>query len=86
MPEDENLTKVKTIVEQELDLEDEDITETASFVDDYDADSMSLIQVVARIERELGVKVPPDEYEQMRSLGGVYEVVARHAGWERSGV
>ena len=86
MSEDENLSKVRTIVEQELDLEDENITETASFVDDYDADSMSLIQVLARIERELGVKVPPDEYEQMRSLGGVYEVVARHAGWERNSV
>jgi acyl carrier protein len=86
MAEDENLRKVRTIVEQELDLEDENITESASFVDDYDADSMSLIQVLARIERELGVKVPPDEYEEMRSLGAVYEVVARHAGWETNRV
>lgn len=86
MTEDENLRKVRTIVEQELDLEDENITETASFVDDYDADSMSLIQVLARIERELGVKVPPDEYEQMSSLGAVYEVVARNAGWETNRV
>src|SRR2546423_2501099 len=71
--------KVREIILEELELEPAELTATGHFVDDYDADSLSLITIVARIEKELGVAVPQDEMENMPNLDGVFEVIARYA-------
>jgi acyl carrier protein len=72
--------RVREIILEELELEPAELTATGHFVDDYDADSLSLITIVARIEKELGVAVPQDEMENMPNLDGVFEVIARYAG------
>jgi acyl carrier protein len=77
--------KVRDIISQELELEPGELTETGHFIDEYDADSLSLITILARIEKELGVIVPQDELPNMPNLEGVYQVMDKLAG-ETSGV
>jgi acyl carrier protein len=71
--------KVRQIITEELELEPGELTESGHFIEDYDADSLSLITILARIEKELGLAVPQDEMPNMADLSGVYEVMARHA-------
>lgn len=71
--------KISEIILQELELEPSDLTETGDFVEDYDADSLSLITILARIEKEGGVVVPQDELQNMRNLAGVYAVTEKYA-------
>jgi acyl carrier protein len=71
--------KISEIILQELELEPSDLTETGDFVDDYDADSLSLITILARIEKEVGVVVPQDELQNMRNLAGVFAVTEKYA-------
>jgi len=78
--------KIREIIMQELELEPDELTETGHFIDDYDADSLSLITIVARIEKELGVAVPQSELQDMINLEGVFTVVDRYAGGGTEGV
>jgi acyl carrier protein len=80
----ENVAALRVIVaeELELDLLADQLDEDADFVEEYDADSLGLIQVLARIERELGVVIPPESIAEMTSLRSVVELTARHGGWE----
>jgi acyl carrier protein len=71
--------KISEIILQELELEPSDLTETGDFVEDYDADSLSLITILARIEKEAGVVVPQDELQNMRNLSGVFAVTEKYA-------
>jgi acyl carrier protein len=77
--------KIHEIIVQELELEPGELTETGHFIDDYDADSLTLITIVARIEKELGVVVPQDEMVNMADLAGVYSVVEKYADGESRG-
>jgi acyl carrier protein len=71
--------KISEIIAQELELEPSELSETGDFVEDYDADSLSLITILARIEKEAGVVVPQNELENMRNLAGVFAVTAKYA-------
>ncbi|MCT9930518.1 acyl carrier protein [Planotetraspora sp. A-T 1434] len=77
--------KVRDIISQELELEAGELTETGHFIDEYDADSLSLITILARIEKELGLILPQDELPNMPNLQGVYEVMDKLVG-KTSGV
>jgi acyl carrier protein len=77
--------KIHEIIVQELELEPGELTESGHFIDDYDADSLTLITIVARIEKELGVVVPQDEMVNMANLSGVYSVVEKYADGESRG-
>ena len=71
--------KISEIILQELELEPDALTDTGDFVEDYDADSLSLITILARIEKEAGVVVPQDELQNMRNLAGVFAVTEKYA-------
>jgi acyl carrier protein len=75
--------KITKIILQELELEPGELTDTGDFVEDYDADSLSLITILARIEKEVGVVVPQDELPDMRNLAGVLAVTEKHAAESR---
>jgi acyl carrier protein len=68
--------QLRAIIIEVLELEPEDLTDTSSFVDDHDADSLLAIEILARIEKELGVTIPQDDLTRMRNLDGVRTVVA----------
>lgn len=70
---DETMLKISVLVvdELELDLAPEELDETANFVDDYGADSLGLIQVVARMDRELKIAVPQEETQNLVDLKAI---------------
>jgi acyl carrier protein len=72
--------RIREIIGEELDIEQEELNDTADFMDAYDADSLSLITVAARIEKELHIAIPTDEWSTLTNLEQVYVVIAKHAG------
>jgi acyl carrier protein len=71
--------RVHEIVAEEIEVEVDELDVTANFADEYEADSMSLIQVFGRIERELGVQIPQEEMDNMTDLQTVDEIVGKYA-------
>ena len=78
---DKRMEELREIVAEVLELEPEEITDTADFVDEYDADSLRAIEILARIEKRYRVEIPQSELPKMQNLRAVFEEVARYAGW-----
>ncbi|MFG1649990.1 acyl carrier protein [Micromonospora sp. NPDC049275] len=79
---DQHMAELRDIVAEVLELEPEEVADTADFVEEYEADSLRAIEILARIEKKYRVEIPQAELNEMRSLKAVHEVVARHAGWQ----
>ena len=62
-------------------MEPDEIAEGGDFVEEYEADSLRAIEILARIEKHYKVEIPQAELNEMRNLKAVYDVVARYAGW-----
>lgn len=80
----EYLTAVRTIVAEELELEEDELTEDGHFVEDFDGDSLALITVVARIDRELAVEIPKAELPNLTNLKALSAAVLAYAGVDPS--
>ena len=68
--------RIKDIVCGILEVEPAEVTETSLFVEDHDADSMLLIEILSALELNLRVTIPQTEMPRMVNLAGVYEVIA----------
>ena len=69
---------VRSIVAEVLEVEPEELTDEGSFGDDYEADSLLVIEMFARFERNLGIKIPKGELVELDNLPDAYALVAQH--------
>ncbi len=69
--------RIREIVADVLEIDAGELTESGSFEEAYDTDSIVVIEILARSERHLGVVVRQDEMVELTSLGTVYVIVAR---------
>ena len=65
------LEKVKAIIEEKLNAEGADITESTSFKDDLEADSLDLFEMVMALEDEFGIEIPSEDLENLATVGDV---------------
>jgi acyl carrier protein len=69
---------LREIVAEVLEIDTDELTDTGDFVEEYEADSLRAIEILARIEKMYKVEIPQEELAQMRNLRAVSEVVARY--------
>ncbi|MBS4045960.1 MAG: acyl carrier protein [Ferrovibrio sp.] len=60
--------RVKKIVVEHLGVEEEKVTEAASFIDDLGADSLDTVELVMAFEEEFGVEIPDDAAEKILTV------------------
>jgi acyl carrier protein len=68
--------EIKALVCRVLELDEQDLSDTALFADDLGADSMKLIELLANLEIEFDVEVDESEFERLVNLNGVYDVLS----------
>lgn len=73
--------KIKTIVCDVLEIDEDELRPDASFRDDYGADSLQAIEILAELEKAFGIVIEQSELSRMGTLNGVTDVVAETAGW-----
>ncbi|KLO22403.1 acyl carrier protein [Marinitoga sp. 1197] len=76
MTRDELFEKVKEIIVETLNVEEEDVTLDASFTDDLDADSLELVDLTMAFESELGVTIEDEELENIKTVEDVINSLA----------
>ena len=72
------LERVKEIIEEQLNLENVDITEETRFKEDLGADSRDLFELVMAFEEEYEVNIPSEELEKLSTVGDVIRYMQEH--------
>ena len=75
MTRDDVLAVLQEIGPEILGVEASAITETASFKDDLDADSLDLVEVVMALEERLDIAIPEEELSDITTVGQALDVV-----------
>lgn len=67
--------KVKDIIVDQLDADEDAVTLEASIIDDLGADSLDVVDLVMSIEEEFDVEVPDEEVENMKTVSDIVKFI-----------
>lgn len=73
MSKEELLEKVTEIVIDQLGVDKEHATPTASIADDLAADSLDCIELVMALEEEFGLAIPEEDMEKLKTINDVVD-------------
>ena len=65
----DNGKKVRDIIEKELGVERDKMTDEASFIEDLGADSLDIVELVMEFEKEFNIDIPDEDAEKLRTVG-----------------
>ena len=65
------LEKMKAILAEQLDVDEESITTETRFKEDLEADSLDLFEMIMSIEEEYGMEFPAEDLENLKTVGDV---------------
>jgi len=71
----EALSTIKDVAAEVLSVDPDQVTETARFKEDLDADSLDLVELVMALEEEFDVAVDEDELEGVETVGQALDLV-----------
>ena len=66
---------VKAIIAEQLGVKVEEVTDSASFVDDLGADSLDVVELVMGLEDEFNVQIPDEDVEKIKTVGAVVSYI-----------
>ena len=70
------LEKMKKIIAEQLNVEESTITPESSFKEDLGADSLDLFELVMALEEEIGVSIPSEDLENIKTVNDVMEYLS----------
>ena len=70
--------KVKSIIAEQLGVEEAEVTDDASFVDDLGADSLDTVELVMALEEEFGIEIPDEDAEKISSVSDAINYIKEH--------
>ncbi len=70
--------EIKTIVAENLGVEEDSITMESSFKDDLKADSLDLFEMVMALEETYGIEIPTDDLGQLETVADVISYIESH--------
>ncbi len=71
--------KVKRIIAEHLGVEDEKVSDNASFIEDLGADSLDTVEIVMALEEEFGIEIPDEAAEKIGTVKDAVDYVDKMA-------
>lgn len=71
--------RVKKIIIEQLGVNEDQVTNAASFVDDLGADSLDTVELVMALEEEFECEIPDDESSKITTVQQAIDYVTAHA-------
>ena len=72
--------KVKKIICEQLDVSEEDVVPSASFVDDLGADSLDQVELIMAMEEEFEVSIPDEDAEKIATVQDAIDYIIKAQG------
>ena len=72
------LEQIKTMIAENLGVNEDAITEGATFKEDLGADSLDLFELAMALEDEFSIEIPIEDLEQIATVGDVVEYINAH--------
>ncbi|MBQ1597554.1 MAG: acyl carrier protein [Lachnospiraceae bacterium] len=70
--------ELKSLIAENLSVDEDKITPASKLIDDLEADSLSIVELHMAIEDETGVSIPDEEVEKLVTVQDVMDAIARH--------
>ncbi len=70
--------KIKEIVADKLSVDENEITLESSFIEDLNADSLDIVELIMALEDELDMEIPDEDVENFKTVGDVVNYVQSH--------
>ena len=71
--------RIREIICDQLDLEEDKVTMDSDIMEDFEADSLDVVELVMSIEDEFGLEVPDDQIENFRTVGDVVRYIEENS-------
>jgi acyl carrier protein len=72
--------KVRKVLAEQLAVDESQVTADARFAEDLNADSLDLTEAVLALEDEMGIEIPEEEMETVKTVGQAVDLVAAKMG------
>ncbi len=71
--------RIREIMCEQLDLEEDSVTMESDIMEDFEADSLDLVDLVMSLEDEFNMEVPDDQIENSRTVGDVVRYIEENS-------
>jgi len=75
MNRNEVIGRISEVVVEQLGIEADAVTETATFIEDLGADSLDLVEIVMAFEDEFETSIPDTALEQIKTVGDATDYI-----------
>ena len=70
--------KIREIIADKLSINEEEITMDSAFLEDLNADSLDIVELIMALEDELDMEIPDEDAENFVTVGDVVNFVKSH--------
>jgi acyl carrier protein len=70
--------RLKKLIVDQLGVDEADVVPEASFVDDLNADSLDLVELIMSLEEEFKLQISDKEAEEIKTVGNAQEYIEEH--------
>jgi acyl carrier protein len=71
--------RVKQIVAEQLGVDEEQVTNEASFMDDLGADSLDTVELVMALEEEFDIEISDEDAEKIQTVQDAVDYISEHS-------
>ncbi|MBP8612493.1 MAG: acyl carrier protein [Candidatus Atribacteria bacterium] len=78
MEEQEIREKVKHVIVEKLNVDENKINDDAKYVEDLGADSLALVDIAMALEDEFHMQIPDEDIEKITTFGSTVDYIKQH--------
>lgn len=67
--------KIREIIVEQLDVDEDKVTNDASITEDLGADSLDVVDLVMSIEESFDIEIPDEEVENIKTVGDIVKFI-----------